>query len=325
MPDIRGLISRRKPLLLYLVEEVSVFSYACFLVVMVVIFALLYSYLTPLGHGIGRNLIPLSEATFLNGIYLSLVTISSLGYSDVHPMGASKAIACIEVFLGVALIGILIAKLASRRLSYHVSRLYSDHVQNRLGELATRFNQMTDEMKRISRVHSEVFQETPTASNHRNKKILISEFRRFSKDLTALCLSFHEHFLGESDHIDYFRSVQSGAVIRAGKSVDGVFYAVNQFIISLSPLAKPEVLSTNERREILTSVTLQREINEFVEQNATDFETKQTFEIVEQSCDNLLNSFAGVPSESLPDQVSWITDNPQLSLEEDNGETSDRG
>ena len=111
---------------------------------MVVIFAWLYLFLTPFGHGIGRNLIPLPEATFFNGVYLSLVTISSLGYSDMHLMGASKLIACIEVLLGIALTGILIARLASRRLSYQISRIYSAHAQDRLEEIAIEFDSIRD-------------------------------------------------------------------------------------------------------------------------------------------------------------------------------------
>ena len=100
----------------FLVEEVSTLQYIVFLTAVIIAFGLFYTHLTPIGHGIGQGLNPICDITFLTGIYFSIVTISSLGYGDMHPMGFSKALVCIEVLIGLAVIGIMIAKVTSRRL-----------------------------------------------------------------------------------------------------------------------------------------------------------------------------------------------------------------
>ena len=166
-------------------------------------------------------------------------------------------------------------------------------------------------MRQIIRVHSNLFVELPGTNNHQDKKHLISDFQSVVERLKSMCASFHEYTLREADQRDYFQNIRNSAIIRAGKSVDGTFYTLNQFLISLSPLVKLEVLSTDQRRKISKSITLQARINEIVREYATDSRTKETFDTVKQTCDNLLQSFAEVPVESLPDQVSWVTDNPQ--------------
>lgn len=135
MKDAVRLLSQR--ILVFLVEDVSLLVYSLIFVVIVIGFGIVYTCLTPIGHGIGQNLTPLSETTLRGGIYFSVVTVSSLGYGDMHPVGISKALAGLEVLLGLAVIGIMIAKVTSQRLSYHVSRLFSSDAQKRLENIAT--------------------------------------------------------------------------------------------------------------------------------------------------------------------------------------------
>ena len=103
----------RQRMLIFIVEDVPMLWYIMGFIAVVVGFGALYKLFTPMGHGIGENLKPLSDITFWTGIYFSVVTISSLGYGHMHPMGFSKALACIEVLLGIAVIGIMIAKVTS--------------------------------------------------------------------------------------------------------------------------------------------------------------------------------------------------------------------
>ena len=102
--------------------------------------ASLYYLLTQCDHGIGQDDTALNNATFLTGIYFSIVTISSLGYGDMHPMGISKILACIEVLFGLVMIGVMIAKVTSQRLSYRVERLFRSEAQKRLENFAEEFN-----------------------------------------------------------------------------------------------------------------------------------------------------------------------------------------
>ena len=86
----------------YLIDDVRLYVHFLWFTGVVVLFAVLYTILTPIGHGIGSNRVPLPDASFLTGLYFSVVTISSLGYSYMHPMGISKALASVQVLLGLA-------------------------------------------------------------------------------------------------------------------------------------------------------------------------------------------------------------------------------
>ena len=128
-------------------------------------------------HGIGQNLKPLSDITFSTGIYFSIVTISSLGYGDMHPMGFSKALICVEVLMGLAVIGIMIAKVTSRRLSYHVSRLFSFDAQKRLEDFAAQFDIVRVDLDAIMPKLAAVYRDVPrqTSSSSEDKIALLLE------------------------------------------------------------------------------------------------------------------------------------------------------
>lgn len=52
---------------------------------------------------------------FFNSLYFSVVTVTTVGYGDFVPQGASRAIAAAEGVAGFALFGMLVGKIASRR------------------------------------------------------------------------------------------------------------------------------------------------------------------------------------------------------------------
>lgn len=130
----------------------------------VVAFGAAYYLLTPSGHGIGQNLKPLFDITPLGGIYFSIVTVSSLGYGDMHPMGVSKAFACAEVLIGLAVVGIMIAKVTSQPLSYHVSCLFSSDTQSRLEKIAAEFETAQNRLAEITIELASIYQSTPVGT-----------------------------------------------------------------------------------------------------------------------------------------------------------------
>jgi hypothetical protein len=47
--------------------------------------------------------------------YFSLVTFTSLGYGDIHPLGiAGKAVACAEIVSGLVMFGLLLTFIGNR-------------------------------------------------------------------------------------------------------------------------------------------------------------------------------------------------------------------
>ena len=61
-------------------------------------------------HGIGPTQ---EKRSYLDCLYFSVVTISSLGYGDLHPLGFSRVLAAIEVVSGLVFIGVFVARIVS--------------------------------------------------------------------------------------------------------------------------------------------------------------------------------------------------------------------
>lgn len=69
---------------------------------------------------ISPTLLPLER--LWESAYFSLTTATTLGYGDILPLGASKAVAVMQAAVGVLIFGILIAKLVAR----HTDEVVSD-------------------------------------------------------------------------------------------------------------------------------------------------------------------------------------------------------
>ncbi len=82
---------------------------------------------------------------FPDCLYFSVVTFTSLGYGDIVPHGVGKILACLEVILGLAFLGVFIAKLTSSKQSYHLAQLYARNAQERLENFSTTLQAHTDE------------------------------------------------------------------------------------------------------------------------------------------------------------------------------------
>ena len=287
----------------FLVEKVSTIQYIVFFAAVVIVFGILYTYLTPIGHGIGQNLKPLSDIAFLTGIYFSIVTISSLGYGDMHPMGFSKALACIEVLLGLVVIGIMIAKVTSRRPSYHVERLFSSDAQKRLEHFATEFVAFHGNFETIISDFGDAYpyQRIPVKPPPADKSALIARFQEIITAFQSQCTELHSYFLDETDQGNYFEIVPAIAMVQVGNAVDGAFFRLSQLLINLSPQAKIEVLDRRSRQEIARAIDAQIKACDLVDQYATDQGTRDVFRRIQDICSRLPESYFAEVSQ--PDQL----------------------
>lgn len=304
----------------FLVEEVSTLQYIVFLTVVIIAFGLFYTHLTPIGHGIGQGLNPICDITFFTGIYFSIVTISSLGYGDMHPMGFSKALVCIEVLIGLAVIGIMIAKVTSRRLSYHVERLFSSDAQKRLEDIATKFDTSRADFSAIMPNIENAYQSVPGQKYipTDTTRELASNFRDIISEFQSRCVELCDYFFFETEQGNYFQVVPVDAVVRIGNAVDEALWIFSQLIISLSPQARAEILDRNIRQDISKSIDLQKKVCDRVKEYATDENTLNVFQRIDETCHKVSESHFAVPEESQPDQILQDTDEPQESSEENN-------
>ena len=299
--------------LIFLVEDVSTFSYIMGFAIAVLLFGGVYTWLTPMGHGIGENLKPLSDITYFTGLYFSIVTISSLGYGHMHPMGISRALACIEVLIGLAIIGIMIAKVTSQRLSYHVSRLFASDAQKRLENIALQFEASESDLRIIMPKLESAYQSAPGQKTplKNDRDTLISNLRDAIGNLQSECIKLRDYFLLESEEDNYFRSAPVSAVARVGNAIDGTFLILGQLIISLPMQARIEILDRHNRQRISEAIDSQKRVCDLVNRYATDQDTLDAFQRVEETCRQVPASYFAVPEESQPDQVLQGTDEPQ--------------
>ena len=297
-------------------------------VAVVIFFGILYTLFTPMGHGIGQNLKPLSDITFSTGIYFSIVTISSLGYGDMHPMGISKVLICVEVLFGLAMIGTMIAKVTSRRLSYHVSRLFSFDAQKRLEDFATQFDSVRVDLDAIMPKLATVYRDIPNSesSSSEDKIALISAFQKIISDFQLRCIELRDYFSDEiAQENNYFKIAPASAMVRIGDAVDSAFWILGLLITSLSEQARAEIfLNGHNRQAIFQAINSQKQVCNLVDQNATDQGTREVFQRIEETCKGIPASYFSVPEvprESQPDQVLQGTDEPQQFSGVDNEHT----
>ena len=313
---------RQRPLI-FLVEEVRLRAYIVGFVVVILLFGVFYTCLTPKEHGIGENGEPLSDITIFTGIYFSVVTISSLGYGHMHPMGLSKILACAEVLIGLALIGIMIAKVTSQRMSYHVSRVFATDAQKRLEDIAVGFETSQNDLTTITLKLGQVYRSTPSqmdlSTEDRSEAII--NFREIISTLRSKCVDLRDYLSFEIEQGNYFQIAPASAMVRVGNAVDDVFFRLSQLIISLSPQARSETLDRRNRLGILEVIDSQRQVCDIVSQHATDQETQNIFRNIENTCERVPASYFEVPGELQPDQVLRGTDEPQELPREDNEQT----
>lgn len=85
----------RQKMLSFLIDDVSLTVYAVFFAIFVLLLSGLYFYLTPGGNGIESDACQTGGKSFLNCVYFSIVTVATLGYGDLRPIGYSRLFACI--------------------------------------------------------------------------------------------------------------------------------------------------------------------------------------------------------------------------------------
>jgi len=76
----------------------------------------------------------IKNITYLNSLYFSVVTFSTVGYGDIHAVGIGKVFVVFEILSGVTLLSLLIGKLASERQSALLLLIYTSEQQRRLQE-----------------------------------------------------------------------------------------------------------------------------------------------------------------------------------------------
>ena len=107
----------------------------------------LYFLFAPLEHSIKLQSVD-GAPNWVNAVYFSIITFTSLGYGDLVPLGFGKLIAGAVVLFGLALVALLIGKAASERQFSLSLLLYTSDSQRRLIGYCYDFRRLSEEVDR---------------------------------------------------------------------------------------------------------------------------------------------------------------------------------
>ena len=132
---------------------------------------------------------PGTQPGFADSIYFSIVTVSSLGYGDIRPVGWARLLVGLEVFAGLAFFGLLVAKVSSVKQDYILKRMYGEAVDEKLAHLHTQL----DEQRALYRTTSTLLLDgdidpelTTTFRRDTPGATFFSQYRQLLSDVTGL-------------------------------------------------------------------------------------------------------------------------------------------
>ena len=104
--------------------------------------------------GIDSDMLSRGESvSFLDSLYFSIVTVSSLGYGDYYPIGWGRLLACAEVMFGLSMIALIVGKISSERQSSITKLIYSNDQNRRIHGFAEDIGKYADVLDQNAREH----------------------------------------------------------------------------------------------------------------------------------------------------------------------------
>lgn len=83
-------------------------------------------------------------------VYFSFVTVLSMGYGDIAPLGAARVLALLEGAAGLLIFGLIISKLVSRRQEELLEETHDVAFEVRLGRIRTNLHLVLSELQDIA-------------------------------------------------------------------------------------------------------------------------------------------------------------------------------
>ena len=307
-----------KSLFRFLIDEKTLPHCLVLFVVLIVGFGIAYAFLTPSKNGVEGAGVADGEFGLLEGVYFSIVTMSSLGYGDLHPKGWSKVLASTEVLMGLLLIGLMIAKLTSWRLSHFVSRLFVSDVRTRLKEFTSEFTMTAESLKKLLTEFARVYQQTPGERNSEKDNGQTSVgFGVAVTDLLNISTSLRNYFQEGTFLENHFELVPRQDASDLCEAIYESYFMLNQCIISLPISSNPkildDVLSRRNRASIMESIDMQKQFCQLGMTHGQEESIIRSLRRIQEVCKSVPTSYFMVPSESEPDQMVFESVEPETT------------
>jgi hypothetical protein len=303
-----------RTLLIEMIERVSLTFFLCVYAAVIILLAFIYCLLPP-SEGLVSSNDSHFSVSFGSALYFSITTVTTLGYGDIIPVGFARVLACFEAFFGLSMLGIILAKITSARLSYHVLRLFGSDAQNRLEAFNLQFDRIAETFSGLTSRIKDNFQETPGKVPPPTQGAFVVEFAEAIRLFHSRSLNFCRYLATEVKEGFFFSDAPTTSLAQAGDSVCQTIFVLTQALISLSPQARITVLDVKCRRHIKEALNGWQVLSREMAKRADDPDLKKSFEDLEGQCTELSESYFSVPiimeEPSQPDQLLGAADQPQ--------------
>lgn len=261
--------------------------------VMIVIFAVLFWALTLCGHGLKYNISGgTAQVRLVDALYFSIVTVSSLGYGDIRPLGVAKYLAGLEVLMGLALLSIILAKLTSNRLTYHVRRLFAADAQRRCAELAVACSETARNARRLIRKIGKREQPTPGAAVPPEMQFQFSEsISDLATEVSQRIEDLSGYLHDEIRNGDFLAEVPVESIDRVLERSEHVLFEFGQMIASISPETRSIAMSPVARERIVNGASKGVAIAHLIRTNTTYGSHRNRADSLENTATQLKASF----------------------------------
>lgn len=287
----------------------------------VLLFGITFAVLSPFGHGMHEETSLTEDVDFFQGIYFSIVTISSLGYGDIQPKGAGKILAGIEVVLGLSIIGVMIAKLTSKPVTHLVSRLFLSETKKQMDKFKALFDARSSDFESLLDEVRRVFQQTPAQTPGQpvfqlpgkrvsqppaTTALVAASLKAALDNLLQSSSELRDYIEEEGFHKSYFVLAPTVSFIHLAKAVEGAYFFLEQSIASLpfesNPSIRVHVLTRSVRRTLLNSLSAQKDTCQMVTSGfRIDNSVKKAFRDILVICDGISESL--LPLQEQPNQL----------------------
>lgn len=292
-----GIKKRLRAWVVYAIEDVSLTFYSSLYLAVIFIFAEAYLYM-PDGNGLLPTIIGGQDKTpigFSGALYFSATTITTVCYGDIDPIGFSRALAAFEALLGLTFFGIMLAKITSMRLSYHVLRLFGSYAENRLDQFCLTSQKVETHLRRLSPEITKAFPDTP-GTIPVAQDVFLESFGEAIGSLHLFSGSFCQYLSTELDEGFFFADAPKHALIRSAEDVQRAIYVLTQLFIALSPQARIVVLDDINLRRVTELLYRWKQVSERIINQSKNAELKNSFKSISDMCSGLLESFFSVPA-----------------------------
>ena len=282
------------------------------LIISTLLCAWVYMHLTPSGDGVKiGNDIP-QDFGFLEGLYFSIVTTSSLGYGDIRPVGVSRILATVQVILGLSLIGIIIAVLTSRRISHRIGRLSASDIRKQLAELSGNFDNIEVNFSQILNDITQAYGipgELP--GNDPNSQEIPSNFQRQSTALSEVSETTYSYFQEESVGGNFIDLAPDVSLKKFLNSVYSTLNSLSRCLVQLPHRNENpvfiDILREEDQKNILDSINNIIKTCEIGVSYSSDRRIKKSFKHIDEICKNVSKYTLEVSKDDMPDQVIYVS------------------